>query len=337
MTQFRELFRLNVTHEYYGGKFRDVEFLYPAETVQLMKQGKMQAKVIDGTLYVLYETDEAGAPLSSMTGAPFRFGIRSTNPYFSNFTRDTLAVDFTSRISVYYMGGIDQLFFSESHRLVDPVFTHTLTETARPAYLEVLDPSSRIISSEAVTEVSTTEVRFDTAGNSSGLYTVRETYPTLVHTKYVRYQVDSILRRQGAIILLDLPLEEDLYADPNEFEIELMARQETLRYYIVTKGLDEPSFNALTVSDEDTSGDRPLVSFTRVESGDFTGDELPLDLLRSGDERVVLFISEPDVPRRAAGRKNIKLSRGSDVLLANLPQPGPEKADAHMIIHLSKP
>lgn len=334
MTQFRELFRLNVTHTYYGGKFRDVEFLYPAETVQLMKQGKMQAKVIDGTLYVLYETDENGAPLSSMTGAPFRFGIRSTNPYFTNFTSDDLAGDFISRISVYYMADTDQILFSASYPLVDSAFTHTLTQAARPAQVELRDPLGNVVYSETVTDVSRTELRFDTTGHPPGFYGVREDFPTVVNTSYY---VDSTLRRQGAIILFDFPLEGDLYTDPNEFEIQLLARTETLRYYVVTKGLDEPSFNALTVSDEDTSGDRPLVSFTRVESGDFTGDELPLDLLRSGDERVVLFISEPDVPRRAAGRKNIKLSKGSDVLLANLPQPGPEKADAHMIIHLSKP
>jgi hypothetical protein len=35
--------------------------------------------------------------------------------------------------------------------------------------------------------------------------------------------------------------------------------------------------------------------------------------------------------------KGIQLLRGAYVLIANSPQPGLEQADAHMIIHISKP
>jgi hypothetical protein len=96
MTPFRELFRLSVAHSYYAGACRDFEYIIPQETARMLKQGRLLAKVADGVLRVLFETDGSTAPLVSIAGTTLRFGLRLANPYFSNFT--TVAADFHSAI-----------------------------------------------------------------------------------------------------------------------------------------------------------------------------------------------------------------------------------------------
>jgi hypothetical protein len=53
--------------------------------------------------------------------------------------------------------------------------------------------------------------------------------------------------------------------------------------------------------------------------------------------RSAVGVTETPFPRRDGGRKKIRLSMNGDVLFENLPQPGPDKSDSDMIIHISKP
>jgi len=333
MSQFRELFRLSVAHTYYDSVCRDFEFLIPSDTVELLKQGKFLTKVADNTLYVLYEADELGAPLVNAAGTPLRIALRTTNPYFSNFTN--VAQDYYSKIAVYYMADTDQLLSSGTFPLVAPVFSHTITDSARPVTVSFTHSTGTIVE-ETITEASITTIGLDAGPRPAGTYTVREIFPTT--TVDTAYYVDSELYQQRAVVLFDFPLEGDLYSDANDFEIPFQAKEETIRYHVVVKNYSNDDILALTVTDNGYSeDDRPQLAFTKVIAGNPGYDGLDVNLLKSGDETVILFKSGANVPRRAAGRKKIQLIKGTEVLITNLPQPGPDKADAHMIIHLSKP
>jgi hypothetical protein len=60
-------------------------------------------------------------------------------------------------------------------------------------------------------------------------------------------------------------------------------------------------------------------------------------MLAGANARVVLFRSQGLVARRAAGRRKVQLLKGPEVLIANLPQPAADRANADVVIHLSKP
>lgn len=333
MSQFRELFRMSVSHTYYEGLCRDFEFLIPSDTVELLKQGKFLTKVIDNILYVLYEVDDLGALLVNATGTPLRIALRTTNPYFSNFTN--VAQDYYSKITIYYMADTDLLLSSGSFPLVGRIFSHTITDSARPVTVRFTHFTGTVYE-ETITEASITTIGLDAGSRPAGIYTVREIFPTI--TVDTHYYVDSELYQQRAVVLFDFPLEGDLYSDPNVFEIPFQAKEETLEYYFVVKGYSNDDITALEVDDNGFTEDgRPQLTFTKTLHTAPGYDGLDADLLRSGDETVILFRSGANVPRRVTGRKKIQLIKGTEVLITHLPSPGPEKADAHMIIHLSKP
>jgi hypothetical protein len=154
----------------------------------------------------------------------------------------------------------------------------------------------------------------------------------------VSYYYHPELRAQGATAIADILIGGAFYGAPPAFEMAFTAKQEVLKYYVVSKGYNDLDFAALAVADTGYTEDaRPQVTFTRIESDAFTGSEIPVSLLASGDEKVVLFKSDTIVPRRAAGRKKIQLSKTGEPVIANLPQPSPDRPNADMIIHISKP
>ena len=68
ITKFRTLFIVNISHAYYISDCKDFDFIFPADTAQLLRNGKLIAKALDGKLYVLFETDEAGSGLIPVPG-----------------------------------------------------------------------------------------------------------------------------------------------------------------------------------------------------------------------------------------------------------------------------
>ena len=150
--------------------------------------------------------------------------------------------------------------------------------------------------------------------------------------------MDSELLHADAVCVVNVEVVDTYYTDPGVFELNMPARQETLRYYVVASGYSDTDMDALSVSDGGFAGDgRPKVTFLTIESESFTPEELPADMLATGDQKVVVFKSTSAIPRRSAGRRGIQLLSGSDVIVDNLPQPSPDKADAHMIVHIAKP
>lgn len=85
-TQFRTLFTVNISHAYYNEGCKDFDFVFPADTAQLLRNGKLIAKVRDGVLYVLFEADKSGNVLVSIAEKTLRIGLKLLNPFFSNYT-----------------------------------------------------------------------------------------------------------------------------------------------------------------------------------------------------------------------------------------------------------
>lgn len=148
---------------------------------------------------------------------------------------------------------------------------------------------------------------------------------------------DAELLREGLSGVVEIEIDVAFYGAPPAFQIAFAARAEMLKYYVVARGYTAPQFNQLGVSDvnPDAEPGRPIV-FDRVAASAFGPEELPADLIGGAGARVALFRSQAPVARREKARKRIQLARNTDVIVAQLPQPGPAAATADLVIHLSK-
>jgi hypothetical protein len=138
--------------------------------------------------------------------------------------------------------------------------------------------------------------------------------------------------------VVEITVDAGFYGDPPALQLAFQAREEVLSYYVVAAGYTNSEFAGLSVTDAGFAAEaRPEIEFDAIAQESFGGTELPPALLAPGGERVVLFRSQAPLARRERGRGRIQLTRLEDVLMANLPQPGVERAKADLIIHLSKP
>jgi len=85
-TRFKPLFLLEVWHEYYGGVCPDIDFTVPQNTAGILRGTGLLAKAVEGTLHVLYRSDEAGPPPVSAAGKTVRIGLVVRDPCFANIT-----------------------------------------------------------------------------------------------------------------------------------------------------------------------------------------------------------------------------------------------------------
>ncbi len=148
---------------------------------------------------------------------------------------------------------------------------------------------------------------------------------------------DAELLREGLFGVVEIDIDPAFYDAPPAFQIAFAARAETLKYYVVARGYTPAQFGQLDVTDvnPDAEPGRPI-AFERVAASAFGGGDLPAALLGGAGASVALFRSAAPVPRRQKPRKRIQLARNTEVLVAQLPQPGPAAASADLVIHLSK-
>lgn len=148
---------------------------------------------------------------------------------------------------------------------------------------------------------------------------------------------DAELLREGLFGVVEIDIDAAFYDAPPAFQIAFAARAETLKYYVVARGYTAAQFNQLDVTDvnPDAEPGRPI-AFDRVAASAFGGGDLPAALLGGAGASVALFRSAAPVARREKPRKRIQLARNTEVLVAQLPQPGPAAATADLVIHLSK-
>ena len=334
---FSALCSVEVTHAYYGGRCPDVAFVIPSDSGASLRRGRLLVKPFDGRLFVLFEAAEDGGPLVSATGTVIRAGLAITNPSFGNFT----SLSFTpgSTIAVYdNQADPTQLGAPVASRLTGPVFTHDLAHDERPVDVALKSAAGATIAAATITAAANQpSCSFDLTRYSPGRYTVTEAYPANV-TASASYYVDAELVQESLSGIVEIAIAEDFYDTAAVFHVPFDTRAETLRYYVVARNYSVAEFNSLSVVDSGFADDqRPQVTFVKVQANDFAAGEVPASLLGDADSRVVLIRSNAPVPRRASGRQRLELKRNGDVIIGNLPQPGPERPTADLIVHLGKP
>ena len=334
-TSFYTLCTLEVTHAYHPGVCRDFTFLIPGDTAQWLQRGRLMAKALDGRLHLLFQTAEGGGPLVLATGTVVRVGLRLANSFFGNFTPLGFAPG--SAVAIYdNSANAAKLGAPATAAPTGPVFAHTLSRLARPADV-TLKNALGSVATETVTAANRSSVSFDLAGQASGLYTVAEEYPGGVQSS-TAYYLDPELSPESLFGIVEITIVDALYAAPAAFHIDFDAREETLKYYVVATNYPAVEFDTLAVSDLGFGADsRPEVKFTKVAAAAFTPAEIAPALLGNADAKIVMFRSNAPVKRSAQGRQRIQLTRNGTVVIPNLPQPGAERPNADLIVHLSKP
>lgn len=333
--QFLRLFTLQVAHGFYAGPCRDFAFIVPAETAARLRGGRLLARELEGVLHVLYEAGEDGEPRSPIAGVTLRMGLQLLNPYFGNIT--ALPAGFPRARLRYTNAAAPAALAREADvTFVADTFAHPLGNAGRPATVTLRDGAGAVVQQDTVTAADgRMAVSYDLRGRPAGPLALQAAFPGPA-TETAALYLGAELR--DAAVVVEVTVAEAFYGAPPAFRVTFEAREEVLSYYVVVDGYTPVELASLAVSDQGFGEDgRPEVTFTRIGPDDFAQADLPASLLAPAGEAVVLFRSGAQLARRERARRRIQLSKNGDVLMANLPQPGVERAQADLILHLSKP
>lgn len=340
--QFPVFFTLTISHTYYSQVCQDFSFIIPTDTAQLLKNGRLITKVREGKLYVLFAADEAETALVPLPGKTLRFGLKLLNPFFRNFTD----FNFNSATPIY-RNAINPSVLDEAQAitLVGQIFSHSLTDTERPVTITLKNSKAQVLQTDTFTETNNlSTLSYDLTGQAADVYSVEESYTG--NTETTAYYSDAELQRQGIFGVIEIKIDNSLYTTVADFEVAFDAKEESLKYYLVTNQYNEVDLNQLSVLDKGFEEDqRTEVSFTKLLPADFTAEEIPAGLLGHGegddDDKVVLFKSQTVVARQEKARQKIRLQNQKngevEVLIPHLPQPGVNKPNSDIIVQLTKP
>lgn len=335
ITAFRPLFTLGVTHAFYEGSCPDFTFVQPASTAAALAGGRSMARDRDGVLYAVYEANAAGdAPLVSLAGQTLRFGLRLAMPYFANYTTVDAAFP---RGALRYSNAANAaaLAADGTAPIVGDTLRHPIAQNARPVTVSVRDGAGNLVDSQVVTD-QRADVAFDLRALAAGPVVVREKAGAV--TTNVDYYHDGELQALGVAVIVEVDVGAAFYDDPPAFQIAFAARADVLRFFVVARNYTDAEFAQLAVADLGFAADaRPEIKFTRVAANALDPGELPFAPVAGAGERLVLFRSQAPLARRQRPRQRLQLSRQNEVLVANLPNPGADRARADLIVHVSKP
>jgi hypothetical protein len=329
----RLLFSVDIRHAYYQGTCRDFVFIVPESTRRLLAAGRLLVDVRDECLRVFFEVGEDDEPVVVLDGCELLFGLGQANPHFFNFTdpvaeRGQIALycnlNSESRVTKCLNGPLSTSISGSSLRV-------TPLQKIRPVHLAALRGTSTLVSK--ILGADDDDASFPVDFWPPGIYSLRETYAEK-QTDYI-FLLAPELASQAIWGALAITIGASFYTEtaPVNFSIDMKAREETLKYYIVTKNYSDDEISPLSVVDAGAAeDDRPEVVFGKAPGG----NDLPSDLLGDSAARIVLFQSEDPVPRREYGYRKIQLRCNNEVLIKHLPQAGPERPQAHFVVHLSK-
>lgn len=330
---FRPLWTIEVRHAFHGGACEELAFVVPPRTLSALAGARAIARERDGRLHVLLEVDSVGDPIAAQPGMRFVFGLVPRSTRFHNYTQpEDLQPGQAALFS--NSAGTDALQI-RGVRIVGERPTITPGSSQRPSVIRVIDDSERVrwthtlgTAEETVTLPGIWPVgplQLEESGSG----------PSLVQSLFV----EPDLAAAGVWGVLDLTVHPDHIANGAEFAVELQARSDQLRYYVVASRYSQSEFDGLTVKDTGFASDaRSEVPFVRVLPAAFDAQHLPASLLDAhGTSRIVLFEAQAQVVRRERGARGIALRRNGEVLIDSLPQPGADRSDAQFVVHLSKP
>lgn len=331
---FAPLATVSITHTYYGAGCRDIDFLPSSGTSEMLRAGRMLARMLDGQLHLLYEAESKGVPISSLAGKTLHFGLRLNNPMFDNITAPAIT---DVALQPLYANVTTPTILDAPHgvSVVAGLHTHIPSLATRPVTLrlEGATPAATTLDTRMLDEEATS---YDLRGLLAGEYRIEEDYGGgVLRTRPLFVDVD--LRDAGVWGVLSLHIDADFYVNAAKFSMSFQAREETLRYYVVGDNWAPEDFDLINVVDEGAAaaGRTPIV-FTK-SAPPFPDDFIPSSLLGDSSAQIAVFQSQTKVPRQERGLRKLHLNRSTTVLIEHLPLPGPERAKADLIVHLSKP
>ena len=329
---FAPLAKVSPVHGYYSQACSDIEFMPSRSTHELLRGGRMLARMLNGELHLLYEAESPGVPLSSLAGQTLHFGLRLANPVFSNITMPVITD--TTLTPLYANATLPAtLDAPQGVELTAGLYGLAPKLASRPVTLRLLDAHANILEKRQLAEAATS---YDTRGLAPGEYRIEEDYGAgLLHAR--KLFVDASLRDTGVWGLLALRIDAAFYTNAANFTLNFAVRKETLRYYVVARNWQPDEFNQLNIVDEGFSAEgRDEITFTRLVAP-FPDGFIKDSLLGDSSVQIAVFQSQTEVARKERGLRKLHLSRNSTVLIEHLPLPGPERAKADFIVHLSKP
>jgi hypothetical protein len=333
--RFQPLCTLSVSHPYYGTGRPDLDFVVTDATASTLSASRLLARVRNGQLHVLFEADDTGTPLTPVPGRTLRVGLQSLSAAFANVT--ALAFDPGVATPLYRNGASPNLLDpAVGVALTGETLTHRITDSPRPVTLELKDEHGQTLATEAVTAAPARSTAAFPIAGPPGRYQVQETYPGSVQ-KQREYFFEPELVSVGLLAVVEIVIDAAFYTAPPSFTVAFAARTQPLKYYVVARNHSPADVGLLAIADLGAALDgRPVIAFDKLLPAAFTADDVPAAVL-SADAPVVLFKSQTAVARTERPRHKIQLSRNGSVLVEQLPQPGPDRPKADVIVHLSKP
>lgn len=336
-TRFSTLLQLDIQHEFYGGGCPDFGLILPADCQRLLQRGRLLLKERDNRWHLLFEQDSDGEPLAMLAGQTLRLGLQLLNPYFDNFTSESLAL--AGEVPVYRNRVTpDALAAPVRMPLCSGFYRHVIAQPQRPVTLQLRRSDAELLHSITITAADDRpSFAFDLRELPAGEYWIEEHYPGDVVTQTAIY-ADAELGQQAVAAVLELRLDATFYETAPVLSLQFSAKQQALRFYLVVRNYSDAEFAQLSVSDHGFVEDgRSEIPFQRIASASFGAEEIPVELLARQGERVVLFRSQVAVGRQARPRRKLQLRRNGDILIEHLPQPGPDSAKAEQIVLVGKP
>lgn len=328
---FRTLLEVEIEHGYYRGLCGDIDFVVPGSEAALAA-GKLLTRVRDGRLRVLFEADDAGNPLRDIHGTTLLIGLRVTNPYFANFTEAPVA----SGGLVLYGNRADPRAFDQ------PLAADFIAPRQRIVPAQATRPLTLLWQYQGASLVEQTllagqeDALFETRDWPLGRYLLTETAAGPAQASH--WLQSPALASEQLWGVLALTVDRNFYPNSPTFRVQLQARSEQLKYYVVAQNFGATEFGQLQLADAGAGEQgRAVLNFDRVLPAAFTADDLPPSVLGDADARIVLFQSSLPVARRAGGYRKLQLRRNAEVLVQHLPQAGSDRAQARFIVHLAKP
>jgi hypothetical protein len=329
--QFNTFLTVGVSHAYYRQSCQDFDFILPADSSRLLKNGGLVAKVMEGKLYVFLAADRAVSS-ARVVGKTLRIGLKLLNPFFSNFTQ----ADFEfNKLRAFYRNrtASNALDPVKTVSLVGDLYSHPVKSSQRPVILTIRNLDGQgIRRNTLVAKSDDAAIAYNLSDQPSGVYTVEETVGTT--KKNINYYSDPDLHQRQIFGIVEIKIDPSFYQQPPEFNIPFLPKQEYLKYYVVANHY--PDLNNLMVVDGGEPG-RAAISFNKILPTAFTKDDILPNLLGNSHAKVALFKSQTTVARQEQMRQKIQLRNNGEVLISSLPQPAANRPNSDLIIQISKP
>lgn len=333
-TGFRTLWTIAVSHDFHGGVCDALSFVVPPATQDALKAMRAMARELNGQLHVLIEEDADGKAVIDSAGRSLVFGLLPGSTLFAQYTADQgLAAGqralFTNEVNADAIGAGPR-----GVRIVAPRMSITPINAVRPLTL-------RAITAEGLPKASITlkdtdaAWQWDAGGLLGEVLITEEDQPGHVLAQQRLFIGQGLSDCWG---LLQLTITADHVLHGRAFTLDLPAREDLLRYYVLVKPANQADLDSIKVLDQGAAaaGRTPIVFTPRLPP--FGAGYLTPDLLDPDHTRqIVLFEADAPLARQARGPHGIALQRLGEVVIGDLPQPGAERSDAQFVVHLSKP